>query len=57
MMHRAIRVRTYLVDSADIASLGDDGFGGELALFELGPLGVIFRLRAVIPNGGVLVAR
>jgi hypothetical protein len=57
MMHRAIRVRAYLVDGADIASLGDDGLGGELALFEFRPLGVVLRLRAVIPNRGVLVAR
>jgi hypothetical protein len=45
------------MNGADIATLGDDGLGGELAFLELGALSVVLRLRAVIPNCGVLVAR
>ena len=57
MMYRAIHVCAYLVDGANITALGDDGFAGELAFFELRTLGIVLRLRAVVPNGGVLVAR
>ena len=56
-MHGAIQVRAYLVDGADIAALGDDGLGGELTFLELGTLGVVLRLRAVVSNRGVLVPR
>jgi len=55
-MDGASRIGTYLVEGANITALGDDGLGGELAHFELGPLRVVFRLWLVIPNGGVLVA-
>ena len=55
-MDGASRIGTYLVEGANITALGDDGLGGELAHFELGPLGIVFRLWLVIPNGGVLVA-
>jgi hypothetical protein len=45
------------MDGAHVATLGNDGFGGELAHLELGALRVVFRLRLVISNRGVLVAR
>ena len=57
MMDGAGWVGADLVDGANVAAFGDDGLGGELAHLELGPLGLVFRLRLVVPNGGVLVAR
>jgi hypothetical protein len=38
VVNRACGVGAYLLNGADIASFGDDGVGGELARFELGPL-------------------
>ena len=57
MMHRAGWIGADLVDGADVAAFGDDGLGGELAHLELGPLRLVLRLRLLVPNGGVLVAR
>ena len=57
MMHRAGWIGAHLMDGADVAAFGDDGLGGELAHLELGPLRLFLRLRLVVPNGGVLVAR
>jgi hypothetical protein len=56
MMDRAGCVRADLVDAANVAPLGDDGIGGELAHFELRPLRLILRLWLMVTNGGVLVA-
>ena len=56
MMDRAGCVRADLVDATNVATLGDDGLGGELAHFEFGPLRLIFRLWLMVSNGGVLVA-
>src|SRR6187402_1348256 len=55
MMNGAGWIGTYLVDSSNVATFGDDGLGGELAHLELGTLGVVFRLRLIVPNRGVAV--
>ena len=57
MMDRAGWIGAHLMDGANVAAFGDDGLGGELAHLELRPLGVVLRLRLVVPNRGVLVAR
>jgi hypothetical protein len=41
----------------NVAAFGDDGLGSELAHLELRALRLIFRLRLVVSDGSVLVAR
>jgi hypothetical protein len=55
MMDGAGWIGADLVEGANVRAFSDDGVGGELAHLELGTFGVVFRLRLVVPNRGVLV--
>lgn len=46
-----------LSEALPLVALCNDGFGGELAGLELGPLGLLFRGRLLSTNLGILVAR
>ena len=57
MMHRTGWIRAHLMDGANVAAFGDDGLGNELARLVFRPLGLLFILRLLLLNGGVLVTR
>jgi hypothetical protein len=56
VVNRTRRIAAHLAKLALLIALRDDGFGGELAGLELGPLGLLFRRRLLGTNLGVLVA-
>jgi hypothetical protein len=57
MMDGASGIAAHLAKLTLLVALGDDGFAGEFAGLELGPLRLLFRGRLLGTNLGVLVAR
>jgi DNA-binding XRE family transcriptional regulator len=56
-MHGTREIGTHSVNGTNIATLGDDGFGGVLTHLELRTVGLLFVFWFLVPDGGVLVAR
>ncbi|WP_260739401.1 hypothetical protein [Tunturiibacter lichenicola] len=56
-MHGTREIGTHFVNGTNIATVGDDGFGGVLTHLELRTVGLLFVFWFLVPDGGVLVAR
>ena len=57
VMHGAGWIGADFVNGSDLAALGDDGIGGELAHLELRALCLVVGLWLIVADRGVLVAR
>ena len=57
VMNGASGIRADFVNGANVAALGNDGIGSELAHLELRALCLVVGLRLVVADRGVLVAR
>ncbi len=57
MVDGAVGIDADLLNCSHVAAFGDDGLGRVLAHLELRARGLVLRLRLVVANRGVLVAR
>jgi hypothetical protein len=56
-MHGTRGIDAHFVNGTDIVAFGDDGFRGVFVHLELRTLGLLFGLRFLVADDGVLVAR